>query len=115
MATVTSVPVLGGYRAHADLWALFDGTPAFAPPGRLFYDRDGRVSCHLCGRAFDQLGPHLRSHGWTAARYRDAVGLGARDPLGRDRPRHLSRREIERRQRDSRLRARPVEDEPAAG
>jgi hypothetical protein len=60
---------------HGHLWMLRDGTPAHVPPGRLVAGDDGRLACHLCGRWFTHLGAHLRRHGWTAARYRDAVGL----------------------------------------
>ncbi len=43
--------------------------------------RDGRIACHLCGRWFEHLGPHLRAPGWTAARYRAAVGIASTDSL----------------------------------
>jgi len=66
---------------HAHLWVLLDGTPAHAAPGRLTADEDGWLACHLCGRWFAHLGAHLRRHGWTAARYREAVGLSLHVPL----------------------------------
>ena len=66
---------------HRHLWMLRDGTPAHVPPGRLVMSDDGRLACHLCGRWFTHLGAHLRRHGWTAARYRDAVGLPMHTPL----------------------------------
>jgi len=66
---------------HGHLWALLDGTPAHAAPGRLTADDDGRLACHLCGRWFAHLGAHLRRHGWTATRYREAVGLTLHVPL----------------------------------
>jgi len=70
-----------GTVGHAHLWVLLDGTPAHAAPGRLAADEDGRLACHLCGRWFAHLGAHLRRHGWTAARYREAVGLPLHVPL----------------------------------
>jgi hypothetical protein len=66
---------------HSHLWILLDGTPAHAPPGRLVTDEDGQLACHLCGQWFVHLGVHLRRHGWTAAQYREAVGLELHVPL----------------------------------
>jgi len=67
--------------AHGHLWTLRDGTPSHVPPGQLAISDDGRLACHLCGRWFTHLGGHLRRHGWTAAQYRDAVGLPLHVPL----------------------------------
>jgi hypothetical protein len=66
---------------HGHLWMLRDGTPSHVPPGRLVMSDDGQLACHLCGRWFTHLGAHLRRHGWTAAQYRDAVGLPLHIPL----------------------------------
>jgi len=74
-------PAPGAAPAHGHLWTLPDGTPAHVPPGRLTVGDDGRLACHLCGRWFAHLGGHLRRHGWTAAQYRDAVGLPLHVPL----------------------------------
>lgn len=60
---------------HDHIWALLDGTKSHAPPGGLTINAEGQLACHLCGLWYAHLGSHLRSHGWTAARYRDAVGL----------------------------------------
>lgn len=70
---MTSVVTVGSHHGH--LWTLLDGTPAHAPPGELTRNSDGELACHLCGRWFSHLGSHLRSHGWTATQYREAVGL----------------------------------------
>jgi hypothetical protein len=48
------------------LAVLADGTPAFAPIGGVVVD-DGRVVCHLCGRALRSVTAHLRVHGYTKA------------------------------------------------
>jgi hypothetical protein len=37
--------------------------------------------CHLCGRWYRALGPHLLRHGWTADEYRLAIGLSPRRAL----------------------------------
>ena len=56
--------------------------PAYGAPdgyglyGVLGRDVDGRVVCHECGRACEQLATHLRySHGVSAVEYRAAHGL----------------------------------------
>lgn len=70
-----TVPATGPLR-HGHLWALADGTGLHAPPRRLSRDPDtGQVCCHLCGRWFRSLGSHVRVHGYTAASYREAMGL----------------------------------------
>jgi hypothetical protein len=62
--------------SHAHLWSLPDGTGLHAPYGELVLEPGtGRVCCHLCGRWYVSLGGHLRSHGHTAASYREAMGL----------------------------------------
>jgi hypothetical protein len=66
---------------HGHLWTLLDGTPAHVAPGRLAASEDGQLACHLCGQWFVHLGVHLRRHGWTAAQYREAVGLELHVPL----------------------------------
>lgn len=72
LAITLSSPELGD---HEHMWELRDGTMSHAPPGRLTLNSDGKLACHLCGRWFTHLGSHLRVHGWTVARYRQAVGL----------------------------------------
>lgn len=72
----------GSRGTHAHLWTLADGTGLHAPYGQLVRDPDsGEVCCHLCGRWFRSLGAHLRLHGYTAAEYRDAMGLCRTRPM----------------------------------
>jgi lambda repressor-like predicted transcriptional regulator len=59
---------------------LDDGTPCYAPVGRLLEDGD-RVCCHLCGSWFLSVASHLRVHGWTKADYVTAFGLELGNPL----------------------------------
>ncbi|GIF45735.1 hypothetical protein DFJ67_0628 [Asanoa ferruginea] len=59
---------------------LDDGTPYYAPLGRLLEDGD-RVCCHLCGSWFLSVASHLRVHGWTKADYVAAFGLELGNPL----------------------------------
>lgn len=59
---------------------LADGTPHYAPVGRLLEDGD-RVCCHLCGHWFLSVASHLRAHGWSKAAYVDAFGLELGNPL----------------------------------
>lgn len=76
----TSLP--RGTPTHGHLWSLPDGTGLHAPHGELVFEAGtGRVCCHLCGRWFVSLGAHLRSHGHTAASYREAMGLCRTRPL----------------------------------
>jgi len=57
-------------------WFLPDGTVLFAPPGALLVEpSEGLICCHLCGRWWVSLGAHVRAHGYTAAGYREAMGL----------------------------------------
>ncbi len=61
---------------------LEDGTPYFAPLGRVPYDPDeDRFQCHLCGEWYRAIGSmHLiKRHGWRLDQYRQAFGLLARD------------------------------------
>ncbi len=81
-------------QRHKHLWTLPDGTGLHAPPGRLVHDGDDRLCCHLCGHWFAALGPHLRTHGYTAAAYRMTMDLGLATPLvARRVSRALSRRQ----------------------
>ena len=59
---------------------LDDGTPFYAPIGEIISD-GGRVTCHLCGRAFRSVAAHLASHGWTKERYCETFGLERSQPL----------------------------------
>lgn len=70
-----------GHDGHGHLWSLPDGTGLHAPIGRLLRDGEDRLCCHLCGRWFAALGPHLRVHGHTAVSYREAMGLGSTSAL----------------------------------
>lgn len=63
---------------HGHLWIAPDGTGLHAPYGQLVREEGtGRACCHVCGRWFRALGGHVRVHGYTAAGYRQAMGLGA--------------------------------------
>jgi hypothetical protein len=63
-------------RSHSHLWRTSDGVGLHAPPGVLARDPGtGSVCCHFCGRWFQGLGFHVRTHGLSAADYREAVGL----------------------------------------
>ena len=53
---------------------LADGTQYFAPLGEVVAV-GGRVTCHLCGKAFRSVAAHLASHGWTKGQYCEAFGL----------------------------------------
>ena len=56
------------------LAVLADGIPAFAPIGEVVVV-NGRVICHLCGRALRSVTAHLRVHGYTKEAYCAAFGL----------------------------------------
>jgi len=44
--------------------------------GRITYDVNGKVVCHICGRAYTKLGSHVReSHAMTIDEYKEAFGL----------------------------------------
>lgn len=44
--------------------------------GKLEYDKNGKVICHICGRSFTRLGSHIKeSHGMTIAEYKEEFGL----------------------------------------
>lgn len=71
-----------GVPTHGHLWSLPDGTGLHAPVGELVLEvGTGRICCHLCGRWFVSLGSHVRRHGYTAASYREALGLCRSRPL----------------------------------
>lgn len=71
-----------GRTDHGHLWSLADGTGLHAPHGELVReDGTGRLCCHLCGQWFRALGSHIRLHGYTAATYREAMGLGTTTTL----------------------------------
>ncbi len=59
---------------------LDDGTPFYVPVGEIVSD-GGRVTCHLCGRAYRSVAAHLASHGWTKERYCETFGLERSQPL----------------------------------
>ena len=61
-------------RSRRCIAVLADGTPAFAPIGEVVVV-DGRVVCHLCGRALRSVTAHLRVHGYTKEAYCAAFGL----------------------------------------
>ena len=44
--------------------------------GRVRYDANGKVICHICGRAYTRLGSHVKeSHNMSAAEYKEKFGL----------------------------------------
>lgn len=47
--------------------------------GKIEYDENGRVICHICGRAFNRLGSHVKgSHNMTIAEYKTEFRLCSR-------------------------------------
>lgn len=78
MGVVVKPPAHGS--VSGPLGWLADGTPYFAPIGRMVADGD-RVCCHLCGRWFLSVASHLRGHGWTKDGYIAAFGLEGRNSL----------------------------------
>lgn len=45
-------------------------------PGRIQHDINGRVICHICGRAYNRLGSHVKeSHYMTIEAYKAKFGL----------------------------------------
>lgn len=46
--------------------------------GKIEYDVNGKVICHICGKAYKRLGTHVKeSHGMTIAEYKEEFGLCA--------------------------------------
>ena len=46
--------------------------------GRIAYDVNGKVVCHICGRAYTRLGSHVKeSHDMTIEEYKEEFGLCA--------------------------------------
>ena len=66
--------------SNALVGVLGDGTPFYAPVGRMTADGD-RVRCHLCGSWFLSVASHVRVHGWSKADYIAAFGLELSNPL----------------------------------
>jgi rubrerythrin len=61
---------------------LSDGTSYFGRLGQVAHDlAEDTVQCHLCGRWLKVVGgTHIRWHGWTLERYREAFQLRERVP-----------------------------------
>ena len=58
-----------------------NGGKVYAPAekGRVEYTEDGKVICHICGRAYKRLGSHIKeSHGMTIKEYKEQFGLCAK-------------------------------------
>ena len=56
--------------------------PPFGVFGKMSFVGSDRVVCHVCGRDFRHLGPHIwRMHGLLAAEYRLRYRLGSRIAL----------------------------------
>ncbi|MGY2004249.1 MucR family transcriptional regulator [Blastococcus sp. SYSU DS1024] len=62
---------------HVPIGRLDDGTPVYAPPGRLLaVDGQRRVRCHACGALLAHISAdHVRRHGLTPDGYRSRFGL----------------------------------------
>jgi len=62
----------GCYRYYKD-----GGTENIPPPpGTIAYDINGKVICHICGRAYKRLGSHAReTHNMTIDEYKEVFGL----------------------------------------
>ena len=44
--------------------------------GRIKYDANGKVICHICGRAYTRLGSHVKeSHAMSIEEYKEKFGL----------------------------------------
>lgn len=44
--------------------------------GRIKYDSNGKVICHICGRAYTRLGSHVKeSHDMSIEEYKEKFGL----------------------------------------
>ena len=44
--------------------------------GRIAYDANGKVICHICGRSYTRLGSHIKeSHEMTIDQYKEKFGL----------------------------------------
>jgi hypothetical protein len=103
--TPTCDPVLVDRSAtspHVPVARLPDGSPAFAPPGRLAVVDGGRlVACHACGDLLTHVSPaHLRRHGLDGSTYRRRYGLPQRQSLAA--PGLRSTRAVEGRRRYAR-------------
>lgn len=83
---------------RAKVGVLPDGTRHLVPVGEVWTDGT-HVCCHLCGRWFRSVTVHLRSHGWTVARYREQLGLEQSAPLEGLCTRDRRARALESRQR----------------
>lgn len=47
------------------------------PVGRIVFSEDGQtVQCHVCGEWWGSLNVHIRKHGYDAASYKEAFGIG---------------------------------------
>lgn len=57
---------------------LLGALPEF---GHIVRDDEGRVQCHICGRYYSLLEPHLRIHGLNSDQYREEFGLNRRQAL----------------------------------
>ena len=49
-----------------------------AEHGKIEYDINGKIICHICGRAYTRLGSHIKeSHNMTIKEYKEKFGLCA--------------------------------------
>lgn len=50
--------------------------------GEIAYDNEGKLICHICGRAFKRLSSHAyNGHGITAYEYKEMFGLNNKEGL----------------------------------
>lgn len=55
------------------------------PIGRIVFDKQGKLICHICGKSYKKLGSHaIQAHGLTASEYRKEFGLCANCRLTSD-------------------------------
>ena len=53
--------------------------------GEMAFDDEGKVICHICGRAYNMLSQHIKqSHGINSAEYRKKFGLDKKTKLVSD-------------------------------
>lgn len=75
-----------GYKSYAGMcqgcYKYFKNGGTINPipeHGRIEYDINGKIICHICGRAYSRLGSHIKeSHNMTTAEYKKQFGLCAR-------------------------------------
>ena len=47
-----------------------------APKGEIWYDKDGKIKCHICGRSFNKLSSHIvQVHNISSSEYKEMFEL----------------------------------------